>query len=147
MTLDAVTRTRSQNSAPRRFLAHVNKDGPLPDSRPDLGPCWLWTGAIQSEGYGMIRIDDRAVYAHRLSVEISRGDVPIGMDVDHLCRNRGCVNPDHLEAVSHATNIRRGARSALAPNCPQGHAFDAANTYINAKGHRQCRACWKRWRS
>lgn len=72
--------------------------------------CWDWNGCIMLNGYGVqIRLFGRNISPHRLHYELKKGKIPHGLHIDHLCRNRKCVNPDHLEAVSHAENIRRGA--------------------------------------
>jgi hypothetical protein len=122
---------------------------------PDTG-CWLWLGAVKRNGYGGLRHDGVNLYAHRVSYECHRGPIPIGLELDHLCRVRHCINPDHLEPVTHSQNVRRGtAGSAVAvlqrmkTHCPAGHPYDEANTY-QYKQKRQCRACkmeWKRRRA
>lgn len=70
--------------------------------------CWLWAGASNPEGYGRIWVEDRLGYTHRVAYEAFVGPIPDGYDIDHLCRNRGCCNPDHLEAVTRRTNLLRG---------------------------------------
>lgn len=106
--------------------------------------CWLWTGAINGHGYGHIKVDGRMVYAHRVAYEMSAGPIPAGLDLDHLCRNRRCVNPEHLEPVDRATNTMRGegvtAKHSRQTHCKRGHPFDEANTYTFRTG-RICRAC------
>ena len=110
--------------------------------------CWEWRGARGSHGYGIIRVGPVAprhyVRAHRVSYEMLVGPVPEGRELDHLCRNPPCVNPSHLEAVTHRENVRRGvsaaAQHARATHCPQGHAYDEANTMRSVEG-RHCRAC------
>lgn len=122
-----------------RFWAKVDKNGPIPDQRPDLGPCWLWTGGIAANGYAKFRAEGRSVSGHRYSVTLHRGPIPEGLTVDHLCFVRACVNPRHLDVVPAEVNIRRAAD--LVTHCPQGHPYDEANTYVNKHGHRLCRAC------
>lgn len=101
--------------------------------------CWRWQGTIDpSTGYGRIRILGRDVYAHRLAYEQVIGPIPEGLVIDHLCRVRSCVNPEHLEPVTRGENVRRGTR--LITHCPQGHPYDEKNTLLY-KGKRQCRAC------
>lgn len=131
-----------------RFWPKVNKDGPIPEYRPDLGPCWIWIAGL-THGYGVIGKGGRGagqIKAHQFTYRLFVGPVPAGMELDHLCRVRACCNPSHLEPVSHRENTLRGtgnsARAALATHCPQGHPYDDANTYVVPKsGHRQCRTC------
>lgn len=97
--------------------------------------CWLWTG-LQHKGYG--RYSDGL--AHRVSYEIHRGPIPDGLELDHLCRTPLCVNPDHLEPVTRAENMRR--RAAAKTHCINGHEYTPENTYVMAgAGYRSCRAC------
>ncbi len=105
--------------------------------------CWLWTGQTL-RGYG--RTSGSNKFAHRAAYVMVKGPIPAGLTIDHLCRNHGCVNPAHLEAVTNRENILRGdsrsAQNARKTCCKRGHPFDAENTYIrpNRIG-RQCRAC------
>lgn len=106
--------------------------------------CWFWTGAISNTGYGTY--GKPAALAHRLVYELLVEPIPEGLQIDHLCRNRACVNPSHLEPVSQRTNLARGesptAINARKTECPQGHPYDADNTYVNPKtGWRMCRTC------
>ena len=79
---------------------------------PSTG-CWVWQRAIKPEGYGYLNYQGKTTYAHRLFYERSRGPIEPGMDIDHLCRNRACVNPDHMEVVPRAINAQRGARATI----------------------------------
>lgn len=108
------------------------------------GSCWTWTGGT-TRGYGRIRIGAGRFYVHRVAYEALVGPIPEGMQLDHLCRNRSCVNPEHLEPVTCRTNLMRGdtkaAHYAARAECPHGHAYDKANTYLRPGGGRACRAC------
>lgn len=126
-------------SIEERLWSRVDKNGPVPTHRPELGPCWNWTGAIQSNGYGKIGLNGKTPYSHRVAFELSNGPVPDGLELDHLCRNHSCARPSHLEAVTHAENIRRGEQ-AMRTHCPAGHEYDTQNTRMN-NGKRICMAC------
>lgn len=132
-----------------RFWAKVDKFSPKPDRRPDLGPCWFWTAYRDLNGYGRFsKRRGNMSMAHRVSYELVVGGIPIGLELDHLCVVRHCVNPGHLEPVEHAENSRRSslgevtrARLAAQTHCLNGHEFDEANTHIQRSGARRCRPC------
>ena len=108
--------------------------------RPDT-TCWNWTGAIHIKGYGQFRRRGINWRAHRLVYEWFVGLIPEGMTLDHLCRNKRCVNPDHLEVTTNEENTRRSWKFRVRPtHCHNGHPFDEENTYLNS-GRRHCRAC------
>lgn len=132
-------------SAEARFWPKVDQNGPVPAHRPELGPCWLWTACKIRNGYGQLWAEGGAVYAHRFSYELFVGSIPEGLTLDHLCRVRHCVNPDHLEPVTNQENIARGDTYSSGWNrekthCPAGHPYDEANTY-RWRHWRRCRIC------
>jgi hypothetical protein len=123
-------------SSEERFWAHVDKGS----------DCWLWTASCAGgTGYGQIYADGRPQLAHRFAYELLVGPIPDGLVIDHLCRNRACVNPAHMEPVTQRENILRGtgasARAARKTHCPQGHAYDSENTAIKSDGTRRCKTC------
>ncbi|MER7813856.1 HNH endonuclease [Streptomyces sp. NPDC096153] len=111
----------------------------------DVATCWLWNGSKNTGGYGKVRVHGTLVQAHRWAYESLRAPVPAGLNLDHLCRNRACVNPWHLEPVSGRINTLRGAGhtaiNAAKTHCVRGHRFDAENTRWSSNGYRVCRAC------
>ena len=106
--------------------------------------CWQWLGPTRFKGYGFITLNQRTRPVHRVAYELTVGPIPTGLVLDHLCRNRVCVNPLHLEPVTNRENILRGeapsAVHALKTHCPQGHEYNPENTRIS-KGRRHCRLC------
>lgn len=114
------------------------------------GECWLWTGWSQG-GYGYTRVGSRTdgtrrqVRVHRLMFEAAKGPIPDGLVIDHLCRNKLCGNPAHLDAVTQRENVLRGdspaARCAVVTHCPRGHEYTPENTYVCKRGKRSCQTC------
>lgn len=122
-----------------RFFAKVNK----------TDACWLWTASLNNRGYGQFGVGRRLVLAHRWSYEWHNGPIPAGLHLDHLCRVRNCVRPDHLEPVTNRENNRRGdtgAHERAKTHCPQGHPYDETNTYSTpgVENSRACRECMRR---
>ncbi len=109
--------------------------------------CWDWQGCKMGNGYGQLGVGGRHYAAHRYAYEQLVGPIPEGLDLDHLCRNRACANPAHLEPVTRKENLRRGdhwggRHNLVKTHCPHGHPYDEANTYRNkTTGKRCCRAC------
>ena len=120
--------------SPEAFEARIEYE-------PNTG-CWLWMGAIipAGGGYAEISQNRKPVYVHRLMYEKHKGPIPDGLEIDHLCRVSSCVNPDHLEAVTHRENMLRGltvgARNAAKTHCPKGHPLDG-----HIPKHRYCLTC------
>jgi hypothetical protein len=107
----------------------------------DSNGCWHWTKYVKPNGYGQVGVPGRyPQYVHRVAYEAWVGPIPDGLHLDHLCRQRDCCNPRHLQPVTAAVNVRRAFE--LITHCPQGHPYDESNTYRHAtKPGRQCRAC------
>lgn len=118
---------------------------------PNSG-CWLWTGCLVTGGYGGLTVDKQIRLAHRLIYENFKGAIPKGLQIDHLCRVRCCVNPYHLEAVTLQENLRRGLGNAAAilasaelqkakTHCPKGHPYSGDNLVVQRGKDRACREC------
>lgn len=123
---------------PERIEAKISPE-------PNSG-CWLWTGGLRDkkDGYGGVGWEGKVWRSHKLVYTLLVHSVPDNMDLDHLCRNRICCNPDHLEPVTRKVNIHRGEgvarHKALQTHCKHGHEFNEANTY-SYRGNRLCRPC------
>jgi hypothetical protein len=123
-----------------RFFNKVS----LPESEAE---CWEWVGGVTAGGYGQFRMGEHTCYTHRLAYQLlMRVRLETDQVLDHLCRNRRCCNPLHLEVVDNVTNILRGespyARKKRQTHCINGHVFDERNTYVHpVTGERKCKAC------
>lgn len=119
-----------------RFLARyrVQEDG-----------CWVWTGSMNGHGYGTLYLGGRGprtIGAHKYAFLALRGPYDLTLDLDHLCRNRACVNPDHLEPVTRQVNLNRSPIGNLAKtHCPHGHEYAGDNLIRDSRGSRFCRTC------
>lgn len=121
---------------PERFWAKVEK----------TETCWIWLGRKTHDGYGTVWFDGRQHVVHRIAYEMHAGPIPDGLQIDHVCRNRSCVNPAHMEPVTQRENIRRGVSpaglNARKTHCKRGHEFTPDNTGIVKRG-RYCRTCYR----
>ncbi|KKK91232.1 hypothetical protein LCGC14_2715050, partial [marine sediment metagenome] len=128
-------RYRASQSAEERFWSKVARQA---------NGCWEWRGGT-SRGYGVFWLNGRLVKAHVYAYERDCGTYPKHLELDHWCRNPSCVNPFHLEPVTHRENMLRGqgpiAMRAKQTHCKRGHPFDASNTLIRKNGTRRCRIC------
>lgn len=114
--------------------------------------CWIWMGYIyRRSGYGYWLVGKRRIMVHRVAYQLAKGPIPDGLTIDHLCRNRACVNPDHLEPVTDVVNVMRGfgppANNARKTHCINGHEYTQENTRLwmqkNNRTRRSCRECSK----
>lgn len=124
--------------------------------KDEVRGCWLWTGATTTrkgdpDGYGVLRVENRNMLVHRLLYEAFRGPIPDGLECDHLCRVRRCVNPAHIEPVTHRINSLRGispqAKNAERTHCVHGHLLSDDNVYSSPSqpGSRYCRTCYREY--
>jgi len=148
------SRDRRRTPELERFLAKVDKNGPVPEHRPELGPCWAWTAYRNALGYGQFGLAGRRgglVLAYQWAWQQEHGPVPDGLVLDHLCRNPACVRPAHLEAVTQSVNTQRGLKGDLKPltpireKCANDHPMTPENRYPRSdSGQRTkygCREC------
>lgn len=148
-----------------RFWAKVNKNSGVIGAKPELGECWIWTASKTPKGYGEFWLAEakRLGAAHRWSWQQQHGSVPDGLELDHLCRVRACVRPEHLDPVTPAINNQRGMNCALRPpnepreKCANGHEMTPENSMRRTDREREqyyCRKCtaarqlrWKKKRA
>lgn len=122
----------------------------MEESKKKTNTCWEWTAAKDRDGYGIIRGDNkhRALKAHRVSLELEGLKIPKGMCVDHMCRNRSCVNPSHLRIVTRTVNVLENSNSLAAKfkartHCKRGHEYTEKNLFKNQLPIRACKTCSK----
>jgi len=129
-----------------RFWQKVNKQGPSHDNYitgEPLAPCWDWDSGLNRLGYGLFKLHPKNVSAHRFSFELLRTEDISELELDHLCKNRKCVNPEHLDPVTHQEHMRRQAEEVFnRPLCINGHDWQSEGTYFfTPSGGRKCWVC------
>ncbi|PXH62351.1 HNH endonuclease signature motif containing protein [Klebsiella variicola] len=126
-------------STESRLLSKVEKD-------LETG-CWIFTGSRLPSGYGILWNGARPTGAHRISFQLYKGEIPAGKEIDHICNNRSCVNPAHLQAISHKENIHKSSTlmgvNARKSHCKRGHPLNGENLHITPLGARQCKECMR----
>jgi hypothetical protein len=157
---DPLVQKRIHGDDDRRFWSKVDKDGPVPGHKPELGPCWVWQGKPGKHGYCQVRMggkSGRFVLVHRWAYEQLVGEIPDGLQLDHMCHtdfsrctggdtcsHRRCVNPAHLQPTTSRINTLRArtvsAANAVKTHCKHGHAFSEENTRWY-RGARVCKEC------
>ena len=113
----------------KKFMAKVTK----------TKTCWIWQGCLTHNGYGQLRRNNKSWLAHRYSYVLFKGSIPNGMVLDHLCRVRNCVNPEHLEPVTNRENLLRGIPGNKT-HCPHGHEYTQENSAYY-KNYKYCKTC------
>ena len=110
----------------------------------DSNGCWLWTGVVSRDGYAQAFVNKKGVALHREVYSRLVEEIPTGLEIDHLCRVRNCLNPEHMEPVTHAENMRRYSETKT--HCPQGHEYTQENTILdkrkNGRVGKRCRTCY-----
>ena len=140
-----MARSRIGRTGKRKTIGDVLAD--LVKRRSSSMPtdCWIYTGYIDKDGYGSVMMNRKVYRVHCAVYEHFRGVIPEGLEIDHLCRNRACANPDHLEPVTRRINQLRGetfsALNSLKTYCPKGHSYSGENLYVDPKGGRRCITC------
>lgn len=128
---------KADRSFEERLWARIDKAAP--------DGCWVWTGALNASGYGAVGRDSKVLRVHRVTYELLVGPIPDGLQLDHLCRNRACCNPEHLEPVTNRENWLRGQHHTAVMLrdgvCKRGHQMTAENTRVRSDGSRCCREC------
>lgn len=128
--------------SPAEFRAFIDGQCRYED-RGHTSACKVWTGRCNSDGYAQAGWRGQTLRLHRPAYEFARGAIPTGMVIDHVCRVRNCLNPEHLEVVTNAENVRRGLLGALhtpVTHCKNGHEYTPENSYF-WRGKRKCRGC------
>lgn len=133
---------RDRNGTPRGLPPRPVGERFWPKVRKSAG-CWEWTGRTSEKGYGDFHLNRQTVLAHRVSYELLVGPIPEGLTLDHLCRNTRCVNPAHLEPVTHGENMRRMGLTTRQSHCRRGHELSEPNLYVFKTGGRACKTCAK----
>ncbi len=116
----------------------------------DNNECIIWRGAILAGGYGILKINSKNMGAHRFSYELFKGPLIKGLQIDHICRNRTCVNPRHLRQVTQKVNLTENSNSWGAINknkthCKNGHEFSPDNILKSKRNCRICKKCWRKY--
>jgi hypothetical protein len=138
------TRSGTVAGEPLRYISNHHRrktvdEYYIEEDRGYKTPCWIWTGTTR-HGYGRIYREGRLQEAHRWYYEQANGPIPEGLQINHLCRVPSCVNPDHLEPVTRAENVRRGYEANPVTHCRRGHEFTPENTIL-VPGGKMCRIC------
>lgn len=126
-----------------RFWDSVNKSSDIfGHDGKYLTECWIWIALKDEDGYGRFSINGKGVKPHRFSYELTYGTIKDNLQIDHLCRRRDCVRPEHLEQVTCLINVRRGTSyNRTKTHCPKGHEYTIENTIISKRNQRSCKIC------